>query len=127
MPPATSTSDRIAALKTEIASLEQSAVQELTARRDDLTAELARVDADIALLSGEPVEKSKREGRPPKPARKQISFELLKTMLREFPGRTMNIRKERYDARQIKSLATAHPESLTIGGKGPWPTVTLVK
>jgi hypothetical protein len=117
--------ERIAALKAEIQSLEQSALTELQDKRNALLEEIAAVDAEIEGLTGESTEKLAIRTRAPKRAGKQISFELLKTTLRELPGKTMNIRKEGYDSKQIKSLIASNPESLSLGGKGAWPTVSL--
>lgn len=121
-----SAQERIQTLKAEIQSLESAALQELNDRRTALTNELASVESQIAALTGEPANKSRSSARASKPAGKQISFELLKTMLKDFPGKTMNLRKEGYDSKQVKSLAMAYPESLKFSSKGPWPTITLI-
>ncbi len=127
MQQALSTLDRIAAIKAQIESLEKSAINELRGNRDALISEIAQVDADIALLTGEKIEKkTRRTARLRESEGKQISFELLKTMLRRVPSKTINIRKEGFDTKQVRSLAAAYPQSLTIEGNGPWPTVTLL-
>ncbi|MEI6712407.1 MAG: hypothetical protein WCO60_01555 [Verrucomicrobiota bacterium] len=115
--------DRINALKAEIAALEQSAVGELQNRRLALIAEIERIDTEIENLSGKSVKKSKlrvRTGR-------SLPLQELKELLENAPEKTLNVRKEKLDFANIKTLANANPHLLKIAGKGPWPTVTLLK
>jgi len=123
----TSSLDRIQQLKAEIASLEQAAIQELMDRRNSLTHELATVDAEIAKLTGKPVQEKKTRSTQPKVAGKSLPLQELKELLAAAPGKTANIRKEGLELRNIKVLANANPHLLKIGGKGAWPTVTLLK
>ena len=119
--------ERLQQLKAEIASLEQAAVQELMDRRNALTHELASIDAEIAKLTGKPVqEKKTRAVRSAGPG-KSLPLQELKELLANAPGKTVNIRKEGLELRNIKVLATANPQLLKLGGKGAWPTVTLLK
>ncbi len=123
----TSSVDRIQKLKAEIAQLEQAALQELMDRRNALTNEIATVDAEIARLTGKPVEAKKARPSAPKPAGKSLPLQELKELLAAAPQKTLSIRKEGLDLANIKTLAAANPSRLTLGGKGPWPTVTLLK
>jgi len=123
----TSSLDRIQQLKTEIASLEQAAIQELMDRRNTLTRELATIDAELARLTGQPSETKKTRSGTPKHAGKSLPLQELKELLENAPEKTLSIRKENLELRNIKVLANANPHLLKIGGKGPWPTVTLLK
>jgi septal ring factor EnvC (AmiA/AmiB activator) len=125
--PTTSSLDRIAQLKAEIASLEQAALQELMERRNALSRELATVDAEIAKLSGKLVEGKKGRSSSSASPGRNIPLSELKELLAEAPDKTLNIRKENLELRNIKVLATANPGLLKLGGKGAWPTVTLLK
>jgi len=51
----------------------------------------------------------------------------LKELLAAAPNKTLNIRKEKLELRNIKSLASVNPGLLKLGGKGAWPTVTLLR
>ena len=123
--PNTSSLQRIEALKAEIASLEQAAVQELMDRRNALTHELAAIDAQIGALTGKTIEA--RKARAPKAAGKSLPLQDLKDLLANAPQKTVNIRKEGLDLANVKTLTEANPQLLQLGGKGPWPTVTLLK
>ena len=125
--PNTSSIERIQQLKAEIASLEQSAVQELMDRRNALTHELATVDAEIAKLTGKPVQEKKTRSVSSKGPGKSLPLQELKELLAAAPGKTVNIRKENLELRNIKVLASANPHLLKLAGKGAWPTVTLLK
>jgi hypothetical protein len=116
---------RIETLKAEIARLESEALKELTAKRESLLRELAKVDAQIAELTGSTIE-SKR-GPKQQPPGKSLPLQELKQLLEHAPDKTLNIRKENLDLRNIKVLAEANPHLLKLGGKGAWPTVTLLK
>ena len=120
--------DRIAALKAEINQLEQTALSELIERRNGLSHELAEVDAQIAELRGVKPEPKKRVRRssfttPPR----NLPLQELKDLLSAAPGKTLNVRKENLDLKNVKTLATANPHLLKLGGKGAWPEVTLLK
>jgi hypothetical protein len=125
--PTSSSLDRIQQLKAEIATLEQAAVQELMDRRNNLAQELATVDAEIAKLTGKPVQDKRTRGSQPKAPTKNIPLQELKDLLADAPNKTLNIRKEGLELRNIKILSTANPHLLKLGGKGAWPTVTLLK
>jgi hypothetical protein len=51
----------------------------------------------------------------------------LRPLLEAAPEKTLNIRKEGLQLRNIKVLASANPQSLRLGGKAPWLTVTMLK
>lgn len=125
--PTTSSLERIQQLKAEIASLEQAAIQELMERRNTLTHELATVDAEIARLTGKPVEAKKTRSSAPKAAGASLSLQELKELLAKAPEKTLSIRKEGLDLANIKTLAKVNPTLLKLGGKGAWPTLTLLK
>lgn len=125
--PNTSSLDRIQKLKAEIAQLEQAALQELMDRRNALTHELASVDAEIAHLTGKTIETKKSRVSAARPAGISLPLQELKELLAAAPGRMLNIRKEGLESKNIKTLAAANPTLLKMGGKGPWPTVTLLK
>jgi chromosome segregation ATPase len=112
---------RIEDLKSQIATLEQNAIQELMDKRNTLSRELAAVNADLAKLTGKPVEGKKTV------AGKSPSLQELKEILSAAPQKTIGIRSDGYDLRNIKVLANANPQLLSLGGKGAWPTVTLLK
>ena len=124
---ATTSLDRITQLKAEIAKLEQGALQELMERRKALSRELATVDAEIANLNGKPVEKKTRQSPGSKGEGKKPDLQELKSILAQATGKTLNIRGEGYEAKNIRTLAKANPSLLQMGGKGAWPTVTLTK
>ena len=118
--------DRITDLKAQIAALEKNAIQELTDKRNRLSRELAAVNAEIANLTGKPVEGKKPRATSSK-ALKNPSLQELKEVLAAAPEKTIGIRKDGYDLQNIKTLAKANPGLLQLGGKAPWPTVTLLK
>ena len=124
MPATTSSLDRIQQLKAEIASLEQTAIQELMEKRNALSRELAAVDADIAKLTGKSAEE-KKQRTPASPGR-NIPLQQLKEELAAAPEKTLNIRKANLELRNVKNLARVNPGLLKLGGSGPWPTVTLL-
>lgn len=121
--------DRIAALTAEIEALKRSAITELMERRNSLGQQLAAVDQEIAELTGKAPE-PKRRGRKPggstTPAR-SLPLQELKEFLATAPNKTANIRKDNLDLTNIRTLANANPHLLKMGGKGAWPTVTLLK
>jgi len=125
--PTTSSLDRINLLKAEIAKLEQAALQELMDKRNALSRELASVDVEIARLTGKPVEGKKTRSSSPSSPGRNIPLQELKELLAAAPNKILNIRKENLELRNIKVLASANPGLLKLGGKGAWPTVTLLK
>ena len=118
--------DRITDLKAQIAALEKTALQELMDKRNSLSHQLASVDAEIARLTGKPVEGKKPRASASK-VLKSPSLQELKEILAAAPNKTIGIRKDGYDLQNIKTLAKANPGLLQLGGKAPWPTVTLLK
>jgi len=113
--------DRLQQLQAEVAKLQQAAVHELMDRRHAITRELAAVDSEIAKLKGKP-----GQGKKTGPGQ-IVSLLELKEMLAAAPDRTLSIRKENLEVSNIKKLAKLHPIMLRLGGKGAWPTVTLLK
>ena len=107
------------------------ALQELMDKRNTLSHELAAVDAEIARLTGKPVQGKKTRSASAKatvkPAGKSPSLQELKALLAAAPDKTIGIRKEGYDLQNIKTLAKANPQLLQLSGKASWPTVTLLK
>lgn len=96
-------------------------------KRNALSHELATVDAELARLTGKPGESKKTRAASPKAAGKSLSLQELKELLAAAPEKTLNIRREGLDLQKIKTLAKANPALLKLGGKGPWPTLTLIK
>jgi hypothetical protein len=94
-------------------------------RRNALSRELATIDSEIAKLTGKAVE-GKRTRTPASPGR-NIPLQQLKEELAAAPNKTLDIRKANLELRNIKVLANANPGLLRLGGKGAWPTVTLLK
>jgi hypothetical protein len=123
----TTSLDRIAALKAEIESLQQAAVTELMERRSALARELADVDAELAALTGKPADSKRKYRRKEAGPGKSLPLQELKELLAAAPDKTLNIRKEGLELANIKTLATANPHLLRLGGKGAWPTVTMLK
>ena len=119
------TQQRIDELKAQIATLEQGAIQELMDKRNALSHDLATVDAEIARLTGKPVEGKK--ARVSKPAGKSPSLQELKEIIAAAPEKTLNIRKGGFDLQNIKTLARVNPQLLQLGGKGAWPTVKWLR
>jgi hypothetical protein len=74
---------------------------------------------------------AKIEAKAPKPEKagpgKSIPLSELKELLAVAPEKTLNIRKAGLQLRNIKVLAGANPHLLKLGGKNPWPTVTMLK
>jgi hypothetical protein len=117
---------QIEELKAQIARLEGDALRELRERREELVAELQSVDSQIAALAGVSVESKTRKRTEREPA-KSVPLQELKELLANAPDKTLSIRKENLDLKNIKVLAEANPHLLRLGGNGPWPTVTLLK
>lgn len=122
--PTTTSLDRLQQLKVQLASLEKTAIQELMDRRNNVSRELAAVDAEIAKLTGKPIE-GKKPRTPASPGR-NIPLQQLKEELAAAPDKTLNIRKANLELRNIKNLARVNPGLLKLGGSGPWPTITLL-
>lgn len=123
----TTSLDRITQLKAEITKLEQGALQELMEKRNALSHELATVDAEIAKLTGKSVQTKTGRSTAPKVAGKSPSLQELKELLAQAPEKTLSVRKDGLDLAKIKTLAAANPSLLKMGGKGAWPTVTLLR
>jgi hypothetical protein len=117
---------RIEELKAQIAKLEADALKELQQKREALLSELQSVDAQIATFTGVTTEPKARKRAERGPAR-SLPLQELKELLANAPDKTLSIRRENLDLRNIKVLAQANPHILKLGGNGPWPTVTLLK
>lgn len=117
---------RIEELKAQIAKLEEDALRELRDKRVALIEELKSVDAQIAAFTGAPAQTKTRKRAEREPAR-TISLQELKEMLLKTPDKTVSIRKENLDLKNIKALVQANSNVLKLGGNGPWPTVTILK
>jgi len=115
---------RIADLKAQIAQLEQEGIQELRTKRKAIADEIAAIDAQLAELTGTPTEKKTRAKASPG---RSIPLSELKELLAAAPDKTLSIRQAGLELRNIKILAEANPHLLKLGGKGPWPVVTLLK
>ena len=129
MPTPATAQSRIAELKAQIELLKNTAVLELKERRVQLAQELHVVDCEIRRLTGNQPEPKKR-GRKPGVASappRNLPLQELKELLAPAPEKTLSIRKENLDLQSIKTLAAANPQLLKLGGKGPWPTVTLLQ
>lgn len=125
MPTNVSSLERLQQLQAEVTKLQQAAIQELMEKRNALARELAAVDADIAKLTGKPVE-GKKPRTPASPGR-NIPLSQLKEELEAAPEKTLNIRKANLELRNVKNLVAVNPRLLRMGGNGAWPTVTLLK
>jgi len=125
----------ISKLQQQIEQLKDAAINELKARRAELEAELKSVDAELLNLTGKPA--VTRRGRTPGVAAapagapasegKKPDLQELKALLSAAPNKTISLRKEGYDVRNVKIMAMANPHLLRMGGKGAWPEVTLLK
>lgn len=102
--------------------LKESAIAELQARRAAIQQELSTIERDLDKLAG--VSRSGRGNFSPK---RLVTLADLKDLLAAAPERTLNIRKENLDFLNVKTLVHANPSLLRLGGKAPWPTVTLLK
>ena len=74
-----------------------------------------------------PAEAKKTRSSSPKTPLKSVPLQELKELLANAPEKTLSIRKEGLDLANIKTLVKANPTLLKLGGKGPWPTLTLLK
>ena len=121
-----STRDKIQELQAQIAALQEEEVKELKQRRSQLIEQVQALDAQIAAATGSSSLK-KGAGRERKSAGRSVPLQELKELLEVAPGKTLNIRKADLQLANIRTLANANPHLLQIGGKSPWPTVTLLK
>ena len=86
------------------------------------------MDAEIAKLTGKPVEEKRaRSATSASPGRNIPLQQLKEELAAAAPNKTLNVRKANLELRNIKILANANPNLLKLGGKGAWPTVTLLK
>lgn len=138
LPPSPSAASGITSLEAfdeliaAVADLQTVAEHLLQGRRERLIQELASVEADLAdLADGQRAEAPKTEKKARATASaanpKEITLAELIAELEAAPEHTLNIRKANLDGKHIKALIKANPELLHLGGKGAWPTVTLVK
>mgnify|MGYP006291354239 CR=1 FL=1 len=116
--------EQISDLKSQIVKLEQEAVSELKAKRSKLQTELRHLDEEIERITGT-APRAGKGGRVR--VTRSLPLQELKELLEKAPGKTLNVRNEKLDFANIKTLAKANPHLLKIAGKGPWPTVTLLK
>lgn len=119
--------EEITRLQKQVEDLRQAAVEELKFRRAQLERELSEVDHELVKLTGNGTN-GKRRGRPSRPIlRVAPPLEELESRLAKQPDLTLNVRKDGLDLAHIKSLAAQNPDLLRLGGKAPWPTVTLLR
>ncbi|MEP6671501.1 MAG: hypothetical protein ABJF10_20230 [Chthoniobacter sp.] len=124
----TDTLDPLEELIAEIAQIQKAIIQELQDRRARLSRELASVDAELAEWTGEPaIEVKAAPAAPAATTHRSVTLRQLIAELEAAPDKTLNIRKAHLDAKSIKALAKANPDRLKLGGKGAWPTVTLLE
>jgi len=118
--------EEIQKLQAQIASLKDSAISELRARKSAIEEELHSIDGELEKLTGKPA--GARRGRRvgDTPLKRSLTFQELKDMLLNTPSKTLNIRKEGLDITNIRTLANINPRDLMLGGKGPWPTVSYI-
>ncbi len=134
---ATNPLEEISKLQQQIESLKDAAVEELKARRIAIEEELKHIDSELEKLTGK-APRAKRGRRAPaegaeaapaaeKSAGKKPDLQELKALLAAAPNKTISLRREGYDVRNVKVMAQANPHLLSMGGKGAWPEVTLLK
>lgn len=125
--PGTDTLDPIEELIAEIANIQKAIIQELRDRRSLLSSELASVDAELAEWSGEPaIEQQAPSAAAATSTHRTVALAELIAELEATPDKTLNIRKAHLEVKSTKALAKANPRLLKLGGKGAWPTVTLL-
>ncbi len=124
-PPTVNALEAIAKLQAQIGQLTESAITELRQRKGDLERELETIDSDLEKLTGKPSGRSRKSLDTP--AKKSVALAELRELLLAAPNQTLNIRRANLDFLNIKTLAYTNPSQLRLGGKAPWPTVTLVK
>lgn len=113
------------AAQEEVEARKSEALTAFRKRREELLDQVSKLDSEIAALSGETVSNGRTPRKQPT-AKKQISLRLLVDKLKDLPEQTMSIRKEGYDTTQIRQLALDNPGVISLGGNGPWPTVSLI-
>src|ERR1043165_6404282 len=86
MPTPTSSFERLQQLKAELASLEQAAIQELMERRNNLSREMATVDAELAKLTGKPIEGKKARSATSTSPGRNIPLQELKELFSNAPN-----------------------------------------
>ena len=117
---------QIEKLQQEIAALKTQALQELRAKRAAIFHDITEVEAQIAALTGVSAEKKQPSASAGLSGR-SIPLAELKVLLAEAPEKTINIRKAGLQLANIKTLARVNPHLLRLGGKGAWPTVTMLQ
>lgn len=115
-----------AQFETEALKLRSEALSELNEELSKARGEVFRIEKEIEALTGKPARKA-RGSAAPKGAGKRPDLQELKALLSKAEGKTINLRREGYDTANVKTLAAANPGLLKLGGKNPWPTVTLLK
>lgn len=118
--------EEIAKLQAQIQQLKGDALKELQNRKSSIEEELEAIEAELLNLTG------KADGRRGKrgldtPAKRSLTYAELREMLAAAPERTLNIRKQNLDLLNVRTLVHANPQFLSLGGKAPWPTVSLVR
>jgi hypothetical protein len=58
---------------------------------------------------------------------KSVPLSELKVLLEAAPGKTLNVRRAGLQLANLKTLSNANPQLLKLGGKGAWPTITMLK
>ena|SRR5947209_3232154 len=119
--------EEISKLQAQIEELKQSAIEELRARKLAIDQEIHAIDREVERLTGKPAGGARGRRLYDTPARRSLTFQELKDLLVEAPERTLSVRKAGLDSTNIRTLANLNPRELRLGGKGPWPTVTLIK
>lgn len=119
--------DALDELIAELAHLQESVVRQLRDRRERLCEELASVNAELEELEEKPAPAKKKPAKVTANAARKPTLPELTAELEAAPEHTLNIRKAHLDVKHIKALAKANPQALQLGGKGGWPTVTLLK
>ncbi len=129
MPTEVTSLTKLQELESQIANLRDEALQELKSRRAELLQELDGIEAQMAGLNGKSAGGGTGRGRKRSSGApgKSLPLQELKELLAGAPGKSVGIRQEGLDLKSVKTLATANPGLLRMGGKGPWPTVTLLK
>jgi hypothetical protein len=130
--PNLSAAEKIAQIKAdaeaEVRKLTQEALAELQAKRVATLESLKAIDAEIEALTGKPAgTRRARKAGAPKAAGLRPDLQELKAILAKAEGKTLDLRREGYETANVKTLAEANPGLLRMGGKGAWPTVTLLK
>ena len=120
------TQEKIKDLQAQIAALQEEELSALRDRRAILSNEINAIDAEIARITGKTTDKKSAAGER-KSFGKSIPLQELKELIANAPDKTLSVRKEGLDLSNIRTLANANPQLLRMGGKGAWPTVTLLK